>query len=61
MNPIPNGDTDIRARVVAILADELDADVMGDAGPTDDTRLFEEMGLDWHAGQTRELDLDAAG
>jgi class 3 adenylate cyclase len=22
---------------------------------------FEEMGLDWHAGQTRELDLDAAG
>ncbi len=43
---IPDDDRHIRARVVAVLAEELDADVVGDAGPADDTPLFEEVGLD---------------
>jgi acyl carrier protein len=37
---------DLRQRIVALLAEELDPALMADGGPDDDTSLFDEMGLD---------------
>jgi acyl carrier protein len=37
---------DLRARVVAVLAAELDPALVGVDGPADDASLFDEMGLD---------------
>jgi acyl carrier protein len=40
------GDDDLRTRVVALLAEELDPALLGDDGPADDASLFEDAGLD---------------
>ena len=43
---VGEADDEMRSRIVAILAEELDAGLFGDGGPGDDASLFDEMGLD---------------